>query len=323
MPPGWHSRSSNVRTAVGAANVLLFDAGDEMQGSLLSNLQQGVPVIDYFNTIGYNAATFGNHEFDWGQTVLGDPHGRGQLPLPGGQRHPQGRRGQLHLDAVRRCRLAGLHAWGRRRTPVNVGVIGVELDRDPLHHHRRSDRRASASGTRTSRSLQHYAALDAASDVIVVLSHNGYTDGGYGYGFTVYGDQTLASKLNTAGKPVNLIIGGHSHTDLAVGHHGGQHRGGPGPLRRPQGRPGRHDLQPRHRGGHHRLVAHHRQHQRRRSTRPIQTLVNGYATDPAYLALINQPIGYTQIDLLRNYNGDNLMGDFVDDAIYGAPQRGR
>ena len=38
---------ADVRTAVGAANVLLFDAGDEMQGSLLSNLQQGAPVIDY------------------------------------------------------------------------------------------------------------------------------------------------------------------------------------------------------------------------------------------------------------------------------------
>ena len=59
-------------------------------------------------------------------------------------------------------------------------------------------------------------------------------------------------------------------------------------------------------------------HQRRRGRRPIETLVTGYASDPAYLALINQPVGYTQIDLMRNYNGDSIMGDFVDDAIYGA-----
>jgi 5'-nucleotidase len=62
----------DVRTAVGESNVLLFDAGDIMQGSLLSNLQKGLPTIDYYRTIGYNAAIFGNHEFDWGQTVLGD-----------------------------------------------------------------------------------------------------------------------------------------------------------------------------------------------------------------------------------------------------------
>ena len=33
----------------------------------------------------------------------------------------------------------------------------------------------------------------------------------------------------------------------------------------------------------------------------------------------DQPAGRLhQVDLLRNYNGDNMMGDFVDDAIYGA-----
>ena len=61
---------NQVRTAVNAANVLVLDAGDEMQGSLLSNLNKGAPVIDLFNLVGRQAATFGNHEFDWGQQVL-------------------------------------------------------------------------------------------------------------------------------------------------------------------------------------------------------------------------------------------------------------
>ena len=50
----------------------------------------------------------------------------------------------------------------------------------------------------------------------MVLSHLGFDDGGYGYGIPIYGDQTLAQKLIAAGKPANLIIGGHSHTDLAA-----------------------------------------------------------------------------------------------------------
>ena len=50
--------------------------------------------------------------------------------------------------------------------------------------------------------------------MIVVLSHLGYSDGGYGIGLPVYGDQTLADKLNKAGKPVHLILGGHSHRNL-------------------------------------------------------------------------------------------------------------
>ncbi len=49
----------------------------------------------------------------------------------------------------------------------------------------------------------------------------------------------------------------------------------------------------------------------------VQALINTYATDPEYLELINQEIGFSQVDLLRNYNGDAMMGDFIDDAIYG------
>jgi 2',3'-cyclic-nucleotide 2'-phosphodiesterase (5'-nucleotidase family) len=49
----------------------------------------------------------------------------------------------------------------------------------------------------------------------------------------------------------------------------------------------------------------------------IADLIAGYANDPWYQNLINQPIGYAQTDLFRNYNGDAMMGDFVDDAIYG------
>src|SRR5450759_1597025 len=49
---------NGVRSSVGASNVLLVDAGDEMQGSLLSHLQKGAPTIATFNAMGYNVATF-------------------------------------------------------------------------------------------------------------------------------------------------------------------------------------------------------------------------------------------------------------------------
>ena len=37
--------------------------------------------------------------------------------------------------------------------------------------------------------------------------------------------------------------------------------------------------------------------------------VNVWAQDPAYQAQINQVIGFSNVDLVRNYNGDNMMGD--------------
>ena len=71
---------NNVRAAMGADNVLLLDAGDEMQGSLLSNIYKGVPVIASYNVMNYSAATFGNHEFDWGLDVLSSRTGEATYP---------------------------------------------------------------------------------------------------------------------------------------------------------------------------------------------------------------------------------------------------
>lgn len=46
--------------------VVLVDAGDMFQGTLVSNLTEGGVVIEAFNHLGYDAATIGNHEFDYG-----------------------------------------------------------------------------------------------------------------------------------------------------------------------------------------------------------------------------------------------------------------
>ncbi len=46
--------------------VLLFDAGDLFQGTLISNLTEGAVVVDAMNALGYDAAAIGNHEFDYG-----------------------------------------------------------------------------------------------------------------------------------------------------------------------------------------------------------------------------------------------------------------
>ncbi len=46
--------------------VVLVDAGDLFQGTLMSNNTEGSVVIDAFNLLGFDAAAIGNHEFDYG-----------------------------------------------------------------------------------------------------------------------------------------------------------------------------------------------------------------------------------------------------------------
>lgn len=46
--------------------VLLVDGGDMWQGTLASNMAEGAPVVAAYNLLRYDAATIGNHEFDYG-----------------------------------------------------------------------------------------------------------------------------------------------------------------------------------------------------------------------------------------------------------------
>lgn len=46
--------------------VLFVDAGDIFQGTLESNLREGQAMIEAYNVMGVDAATLGNHEFDFG-----------------------------------------------------------------------------------------------------------------------------------------------------------------------------------------------------------------------------------------------------------------
>jgi 2',3'-cyclic-nucleotide 2'-phosphodiesterase (5'-nucleotidase family) len=206
----------DVRNAVGADNVLLVDAGDIMQGTLLSNLFHGESTIDVYNYIGYQAATFGNHEFDWSQATLISRTEQADFPFISSN---------IVVSDTGSCDTAGWESpswtvpWitktvGTAPDTAVVGILGVTSQETP--YITLAGNTAGLCFKDPANSISHYYqdVVNAGADVIVVISHIGFTDGGYGYGFPVYGDQTLAHKLNDAGTPVNLIIGGHSHTNL-------------------------------------------------------------------------------------------------------------
>ncbi len=313
---------NDVRAAVGADNALLVDAGDEMQGSLLSNLQQGEPTVATFNAMGYQVATFGNHEFDWGLTALMDRVQQATYSYVTANIVPNTTFADCSTVSWPATPPAGLplpyvvKTVGTAPNQVKVAFIGVTTTETPIITIATATAGLCFKDPADS-ILHYYDAMKAQADVIVVLSHLGYPDGGYGYGIPVYGDQTLAKKLNDAGKPANLIIGGHSHTNLSAAtvvgttsvvqaYYNGRKVGRADMTFDPATK----------------AVTANWQSLAVSTTGAedpaIKALIDTYANDPAYLALINQPIGYAQTDLLRNYNGDSMMGDFIDDAIYGA-----
>jgi 2',3'-cyclic-nucleotide 2'-phosphodiesterase / 3'-nucleotidase / 5'-nucleotidase len=302
---------------VGISNLLLLDAGDIMQGTLLSNLFYGASTIDVYNSLHYDAATFGNHEFDWSQTTLISRTEQAEFPFISSN---------IVISDTGSCDTAGWDSpswtvpWitrtvGTAPDTAIVGILGVTTQETP--YITLAGNTAGLCFKDPANSISHYydAVVNAGADVIVVLSHLGNTDGGYGYGFPVYGDQTLAQRLIDASTPVNLIIGGHSHTDLT---------------------------EPQIIGGTYVVQAHYGGRKLNRADISVDTdtnqvtitwtrnviaitdpedpdtvaRINIWANDPWYQHEINRVVGFTNVEITRNYNGDSLMGDFVDDAIY-------
>ncbi|MBQ6136106.1 MAG: bifunctional metallophosphatase/5'-nucleotidase [Kiritimatiellae bacterium] len=58
--------AEKTRLAAAGENVVLVDAGDYVQGTALGGFDEGRSVIGIMNAAGYDVATLGNHEFDYG-----------------------------------------------------------------------------------------------------------------------------------------------------------------------------------------------------------------------------------------------------------------
>ena len=63
-----HTLVEEIRAA--EDNVLLVDAGDQFQGTLFYNVFKADIITATMNTLGYDAMTVGNHEFDNGPAEL-------------------------------------------------------------------------------------------------------------------------------------------------------------------------------------------------------------------------------------------------------------
>ena len=59
---------ARIKAALEAAGkeVILVDCGDAVQGGVIGTLSKGEAIIDLMNNLGYDVATIGNHEFDYG-----------------------------------------------------------------------------------------------------------------------------------------------------------------------------------------------------------------------------------------------------------------
>ena len=108
--------------AVNPAGTILTDGGDWMQGTPISNLRFGRPVIQMMNRLGVDASAIGNHEFDWSADTLRARIAEARFTALGANWY----------DRATHSRVAGIAPWTiETRRGIDVGIIGLCTEDTP------------------------------------------------------------------------------------------------------------------------------------------------------------------------------------------------
>jgi 2',3'-cyclic-nucleotide 2'-phosphodiesterase / 3'-nucleotidase / 5'-nucleotidase len=196
--------------------VVVADAGDLIQGDLFATYFGRVaprdphPLMEAMNLTGYDVATPGNHEFDWGLGAMRKIVTGAAFPYVSANLYT------LPGDTLLYPPFVVLQRQG-----VRVGVTGLTTpgalvwNRDQLRGKLRIGRIPEAAG-RIMESLRR------ESDLAVVLIHSGMS-GAASYDTTGVGEENSAAALATLAVRPDLVVVGHSHREIRDTVLGGVH----------------------------------------------------------------------------------------------------
>src|SRR2546429_3472014 len=183
--------------ACGCTSVRI-DAGDEMQGTALSNATYGRGTIDALNTLAIDATAIGNHEFDWTVDTLRVRMSEAKYPFLSANITNTG--GNARPDWATPWTLI-------TRNGLGSAVIGLTTPETPTSTAARNVR-GLAFGDEAQAIKRYLPAARAASDFVIVAAHAGAIcdSGGAGCRGEIL---DLARQLDSGS--VDLIVAGHTH----------------------------------------------------------------------------------------------------------------
>jgi len=193
----WVAGYLNIVRKENPGGFLFLDAGDMMQGTLISNYFDGASTIQAFNEMGLDAMAIGNHEFDWGQEVLADREHQAHFPFLAAN--------IFYKDTTTRPDWATPYIV-KPVQGIKVGIIGVALPETP-----------SVTNPVNVANLDFTDADDAVNDLIDDAEAEGATMivvavhiGGYWPDFGEIEDFTCSLDSDK----VDLVVSGHTHSRI-------------------------------------------------------------------------------------------------------------
>ena len=189
---GFVRRAALVRDLRAEDNsLLLFDSGDFSQGSAYYNLYKGEVEVKLMNEMRYDAATIGNHEFDFGLENMARIFRMAGFPIVCANYHVEG----TVLEGLVKPYVI------LERKGVKIGVFGLGTQLEGMVA---SENYAGViyedpitAANRVADILKHREHCD----LVVCLSHLGWQIDGID-----------DSEVIPATRDIDIVLGGHSHT---------------------------------------------------------------------------------------------------------------
>lgn len=174
-------------------NVLLFDAGDILQGSPYYNLYKGELEFKLMSKMGYDASTIGNHEFDNGLDQLAGQMKHMNFPF-----------------IISNYDFSNTPMKGKTirykifdKSGIKVGVFGLGIELDGLVNKRMYGNTVFSDPEATAAQMSFMLKKEKKCDLVICISHLGYK-----YRSKKVSDHVIAKKS----KYIDVIIGGHTHS---------------------------------------------------------------------------------------------------------------
>ena len=177
------------------AYTLLLDAGDYIQGDPTVSVSQGKTAIELMNLAGYDAATIGNHEFDYGYASFKEITKDAKFPV-------------VAANVLVNGKAENSHTIFTAESGKKIGVFGLSTPETATKAHP-----AKIQGVTFPAGKDMFAIAEAevkalegeGCDYIVCLGHLGIDDESKG---------NRSIDLMDAVEGIDLFIDGHSHSTL-------------------------------------------------------------------------------------------------------------
>jgi 5'-nucleotidase/UDP-sugar diphosphatase len=284
--------------AANPRGTLLFDGGDSFQGTMMSNLSYGRPVIAQMNRLGYDAMAVGNHDFDWTVDTLVARGRQARFPLLAANLFVK--RGGQRPSWVKSYAIFERHG-------VKIAVLGFSTVETPTVTlpSNVADLEFREPGPIAREWLPKLRAEGA--DAVVLLSHLPGSQDSSGTSF-----RGELAEFGRAVEGEDALLGGHSHNLVS-----GKLDGVPILIAGAQGRAvGRVDLVVDRQA--HRVVE--------SASRVTLTFADAVTPDPAMAAFVDsiaaavRPLAERVLceaprALARNRRGESTLGDWVADVM--------